>query len=628
MCGIVGKVHFSSVVSHEEVEKMAEKIQHRGPDDGGVYIDNHVGLGSRRLAIRDLGPSGHMPMVSNDGELIIVYNGEIYDFESDRLELERDGVVFKSHSDTEVILYLYRKYGIQCLKRLRGMFAFVIYDKKKNILFGARDRFGEKPFKYYWDGTMFVFASELKALFESSEIQKEIDLQAISDYLTYQYVPHPHTGFKNIFKLPQAHYFTLDLATRQLHIVRYWDIDYREKQKLNEDEWCEKIRTNLEHVVRIRMASDVPLGAFLSGGVDSSAVVAMMAKNSKEPIKTFSIGFEEKNFDEREYARKISKLFHTDHHEMIVSPDMMIRDLPKLVVAYEEPYGDSSMLPTYYLAQFTKQHVTVALNGDSGDENFAGYGRYKVFGASRFFQIIPSWLRKTGTYLFKCVHKIYPNTFASKVLRFIASLDEDPAAKYLRYIGYFTEQEKQEMFMDEFKHEMNSLDSSGHIKTIYSSQMATCWLDKLLYTDFHSYLPDDLMVKVDIATMQHSLESRAPLLDHHFVAMTSLIPPEFKLRNGESKYIFKKALEGILPHDILYRKKMGFGVPVGEWFRGELKGYYRDTVIDNSHFIHRIIKKEYIEKLFHENIAIGGEGKKLWLLLCLELWHRAYFTKD
>jgi len=606
---------------------MTDAIKHRGPDDGGCFIDGKVGLGSRRLSIRDLSPNGHMPMLSTDGEYVIVYNGEIYDFDNERAELKKDGVQFKSTSDTEVILYLYKKYGTNCLARLRGMFAFVIYDKKKNLLFGARDRFGEKPLKYYWDGNLFVFASELKAILENKEIKKEIDPQAISDYLTYQYVPYPRTGFKNIFKLPQAHYFTLDLAKKELHTERYWDLDYTKKLHVSEREWTEKIRNELENVVKMRMVSDVPLGAFLSGGVDSSAVVAMMAKNSKEPIKTFSIGFDEKNFDEREYARKISKLFNTDHHEMIVTPEMMTRDLQKLVAAYEEPYGDPSMLPTYYLAQFTKQYVTVALNGDAGDENFAGYGRGAIFQKWVLLQKIPKPIRSLGLKIFSLIQKFTDRgSFADRAVKFLRAIDEDTLEKYLRYIGNFTEDEKKEMFTENFLHKGNLNDSSLFLKNILSTKRADGWFDKILYTDFNSFLPDDLMVKVDIATMQNSLESRAPMLDHHFTELTSAIPARLKLHRGESKYIFKKALRDILPDDILYRKKMGFSVPTGEWFRGKLSGYYRDTVIENSRFIGKILKKEYVEKLFEKNLE-SGKGRELWMILCLELWYRSYFDE-
>jgi asparagine synthase (glutamine-hydrolysing) len=619
MCGIAGKISFKRPVSEEEILRMTKKITHRGPDDEGIFVEGGVGLGSRRLSIIDLSYAGHMPMISEDGETIIVYNGEIYDYQKEREELVKDGVRFRSRSDTEVVLYLYKKYGIGCLERMCGMFGFAIYDKEKNIIFAARDRFGEKPFKYYWDGQYFIFASELKAILENAEVKREIDPQAIFDYLTYQYVPCPATGFKNIYKLPHSHYLILDLKSGKLTIERYWQLDYSEKLDLNEDEWKKKILQSLEEAVKIRMVSDVPLGVFLSGGLDSSTVVAMMAKNSIQPIKTFSIGFEEDKFDERKYARIVAEIFKTDHHEFIVKPNM-IDDLPDLVAYYEEPYGDPSMLPTYYLAKLTRGFVTVALNGDSGDENFAGYIRYKELQYYLALKKIPRFTRKIGKAIFEFIKaNIYSNSFINHVIRFIDSLDEDDMSKYLQYIGYFTDSEKRKMLKEDFLTKNILADSSRFLKAIYEPVRANR-LDKITYTDFNSYLPDVLMVKVDIATMKVSLESRAPLLDHKFVEMTAKIPPNLKLKNGISKYILKKALADILPEEILHRRKKGFGIPAGAWLRGELKDYYRDKVIDNSIFIKQIFKEEYVDQIFKE-----GKGGNLWLLLCLELWYREYF---
>src|SRR6185369_15049890 len=372
MCGIAGKISFSSQnVSEQEIETMNDAIRHRGPDDSGIYIspDKKVGFGHRRLSIIDLSPLGHQPMRYMD-RYEIIFNGEIYNFQEQKAVLEKDGYTFASHSDTEVILALYDKYGKECLQYLRGMFAFAIYDEHKNTLFCARDRVGKKPFKYYMNDTVFLFASELKAILIQPEYHKEPDYLAIHHYLTLQYVPAPLTGFKGISKLEPAHYLLIDLKTRAVEKERYWKLDYAKKQELSETEWKKRILDKLEESVKLRMLSDVPIGAFLSGGIDSSAIVALMAKNSQTAIKTFSIGFEDEKFNELKYARIIADTFMTDHTEFIVKPDA-IQLLPMLVRQYEEPYADSSALPTYYVAKLTRDHVTVALNGDGGDENFA-----------------------------------------------------------------------------------------------------------------------------------------------------------------------------------------------------------------------------------------------------------------
>lgn len=625
MCGIVGKISFNSFVSEESILKMSQKIVYRGPDDGGVYTDGHVGLGSRRLAILDLSDSGHMPMVSSDGKTVIVYNGEVYNYRDYWDELKDYGFDLKSKTDTEVILYLYKKYGVECLQKLRGMFAFVIYDKENNVIFGARDRFGQKPFKYYSDDNYFIFASELKAILENVEVEKKIDYQAVSDFLTYQFVPCPSTGFENIKKLPPAHYFILDLKTKVLDIKRYWQADYSTKLDLSVSEWRELILEKLEESVKLRMISDVPLGAFLSGGVDSSAIVAMMAKNSSRPIQTFAMGFDEKSFDERAHAKIIADKFCTEHHEMVLKPNA-IMDLPKLIYHYEEPYGDSSMLPTYYLSKFTKEYVTVALNGDAGDENFAGYSRYNMLRRAMLFRNIPKSIRSLGRgglyYLSRYVLK---TEFLSKCHKFAQSVENDPIDRYMHYIYYFNAEDKNNMYKPDSPI-ANLQDSAYHLRKVFGEATGTDLLDKILYTDVNSYLPDDLLVKVDIATMSQSLEARSPLLDHKFFELTSQIPSSLKLQGSETKYIFKKSLEGILPNDILYRKKMGFGVPAGAWFKNELKDYFIDTVIENSCFIHKIIRKEYLKQEFDRHLkGGGGEGRRLWLLLVLELWYREFF---
>ncbi|MDO8335235.1 MAG: asparagine synthase (glutamine-hydrolyzing), partial [Candidatus Saccharibacteria bacterium] len=379
MCGIAGKYLLSnSMVNEHDLVRMGDAIKHRGPDDAGTYLspDRHCGLSFRRLAILDLTDNGHQPMRYQD-RYQIVFNGEIYNFEAERAILENDGYRFLSGTDTEVILALYDKYKEQCLEHLRGMFSFAIYDEQDRTLFCARDRVGKKPFKYYFDGQVFLFASELKAILTQAEYHKEPDYEAIHHYLTYQYVPAPRTGFAGIQKLEPGHYLKLDCASGRLTKKRYWRLDYSQQLTLDETEWKQRIMVKLDEAVRLRMVADVPLGAFLSGGIDSSAIVALMSQHSNNPVKTFSIGFKEQKFSELKYAQLIADRFQTDHTEFIVKPDA-IETLPLLVRHYEEPYADSSALPTYYVSKLTREHVTVALNGDGGDENFGGYSRYSV----------------------------------------------------------------------------------------------------------------------------------------------------------------------------------------------------------------------------------------------------------
>jgi asparagine synthase (glutamine-hydrolysing) len=469
MCGITGKISFSSKnISSQEIEAMNDAVLHRGPDDGGVYISpsGKVGLGHRRLSIIDLSPLGHQPMRYMD-RYEIVFNGEIYNFQEKRDMLEKEGYTFASHSDTEVILALYDKYKEGCLEHLRGMFAFALYDEKENTLFAARDRVGKKPFKYYQDNNLFLFASELKAILTQPEYHKEPDYLAIHHYLTLQYVPAPLTGFVGIKKLEPAHYLKIDLTTKQIEKKRYWKLDYSKKLDLSEEEWKKRILDKLEESVKLRMIADVPLGAFLSGGIDSSAVVAMMAKHSKTPIKTFSIGFKEEKYNELPFAKMIAEKFKTDHMEFIVEPDA-IGLLPMLVRQYEEPYADSSALPTFLVSKLTRDHVTVALNGDGGDENFAGYSRYSAFQISTFLDRFSLLHKYIGTPFTRFVAMIIQNTLFDRIYRFSKSLSEDYHLRYMNYTAYFTNAQKSELYTDEFKQKVWQENTSNLIAHEFS----------------------------------------------------------------------------------------------------------------------------------------------------------------
>jgi len=628
MCGITGKIYFNDqVTSEQDILKMNEKIKHRGPDDGGVYVssDQKVALGHRRLSIIDLSPLGHQPMNYLD-RYWIVFNGEIYNFQEKRAMLEKEGYTFKSKSDTEVILALYDKFGKKCLEHLRGMFSFAIYDEKEKTIFCARDRVGKKPFKYYLDDNVFIFASELKAILTQKEYKKEPDYIAINHYLTLQYCPAPLTGFKDIKKLEPAHYLFIDLKTKGVEKERYWKLDYSQKLDLSEDEWKKRIMEKLEECVKLRMISDVPLGAFLSGGIDSSAVVGMMSKLSDTPVKTFSIGFEEEKYNELKYARIVAKKFKTDHKEFIVKPDA-IELLPMLVRQYEEPYADSSALPTYYVSKMTRDFVTVALNGDGGDENFAGYGRYSVqkFGLwyDKILPIHKYFILPVSKFLAKNIK----TTFFDRAYRFSQALSDNYAHRYVESICYFTNRMKENLYTDEFKNKMKNIDSYMLVADRFQESATNDKMDQCLYADFSTYLPDDLLVKVDIDTMAVALEGRSPFLDHEMLELTAKIPFSLKLNGfNNKKYILKEALKDLLPREVMYRPKMGFGIPIDVWFRGELKEYAYNTLLSEKALARGIFKKEAIKKLLatHEKTKIN-HAYRIWALITIELWFREYF---
>ena len=628
MCGIAGKISFSDKnIPPQDIEAMNEAIRHRGPDDGGVYLspDQKVGLGHRRLAIIDLSPLGHQPMRYLD-RYEIVFNGEIYNFQKERDALEKDGYTFASHSDTEVILALYDKYREKCLDHLRGMFAFAIYDEQEQTLFCARDRVGKKPFKYYLDDNVFLFASELKAILTQPEYRKEPDYLAIHHYLTLQYVPAPLTGFIDIKKLEPAHSLTIDLKTKAIRKERYWKLDYSHKLRLSEAEWKKRLIAKLEESVKLRMISDVPIGAFLSGGIDSSAIVALMAKNSKAPIKTFSIGFEEEKYNELRYAKIIAEKFKTDHTEFIVKPDA-IELLPMLVRQYEEPFADSSALPTYYVSKLTRNHVTVALNGDGGDENFAGYTRYSAFQVSTLLDRL-GWLnRLIGVPITRLLARSIRNTFFDRLHRFSKSLSDDYRRRYLSYTAYFTNEQKAALYTKQFREKMRGQDTYAVIASRFQESGSKNRTEQAVYADFVTYLPEDLMTKVDIATMTVALEGRSPFLDHELLELSARIPFGLKLKGlNNKKYILKEALRGIVPDEVMFRPKMGFGVPIDAWFRGELKDYAREKLLDGQLVKRNLFKRSAIESILHAHASTGVNfSPHIWALLALELWFEEYF---
>ena len=629
MCGLVGKLNFDfqKPVEKELIEKMAEKLRHRGPDDKGVYVKGSMGLGLSRLAVIDLSGTGHQPMRNEDKTVWIVFNGEIYNFQSLKRKLIERGHKFFSNSDTETIIHLYEEYGEECLKHLKGMFAFAIWDERKKKLFMARDRIGKKPLYYFLNDQCLIFASEIKAILEDRIVPRRVNKKAIHHYLTYNYVPNPQTAFHNIFKLPPAH--SLIWQAGRISIKRYWRLNYEPKLNLSEEEACEQILPRLEEATKIRMISDVPLGAFLSGGTDSSAVVALMSKLSEKPVRTFSIGFKEGFYNELPFAKMVAETFQTEHHEFLVKPKAL-QVLPKLVWHYGEPFADSSALPVFYVAKMAKNYVTVALNGDGGDENFGGYRRYHFDRFIHYYNQLPSLVREK---IINKFIKLIPYTNSASFNLFLQKLkvlsetssDFQPQ-RHLWLLYWFNYNLKEKLYSDDFKREVGREDPLNIMAENYKNfgNLADS-VDNMISVEANTYLPDDLLVKMDVATMANSLEARSPLLDHEFMEFAAALPPEFKIKNGERKYIFKKALKTLLPKEIIYRKKKGFTPPMDDWFRKEMKDYAHEVLLDSKTINRNYFKKEGIVKLLNEHCRSNiNHGEIIWALIFLELWHRTF----
>jgi asparagine synthase (glutamine-hydrolysing) len=631
MCGINGKIRFNAdPVAPEDIARMNLATRHRGPDDQSVFVsaDATVGLGLARLAVIDLSPLGRQPMSYMD-RYWIVFNGEIYNFQQCRADLERDGYRFRSKTDTEVILALYDKHREKCLDHLRGMFALAIYDKKDQTIFCARDRLGKKPFKYYLDDDVFIFSSELKAILTQDDYERKPDYTALHHYLTYFYCPAPFTGFEGIRKLEPGHYLRIHIPTRKIHKERYWRLDYSRQLQLTEDEWCERIRDKLEESVRLRMVSDVPVGAFLSGGVDSSAVVAFMSRASGKRIKTFSIGFDNAAFSEVEYARIVARKYDTDHTEFEVNAQS-IDELPLIVRHFEEPYADDSALPTYYLSKLAREHVTVALNGDGGDECFAGYRRYNLLRMSRWYDKLMLPHKYIGLPAAALLASITRKAFFHKMYRYGRKLTASPMDRYINFINCFDNETKPRLYDPAFREFVDTTDSYDLVRSRFEDAGVGELMDQMLYADFGTYLPDDLMVKVDINSMAVSLEGRSPILDHEFVELAARIPFRMKLRGvNTSKYIFKKALRGLVPDRILDRPKMGFGTPLAPWLRTGLAPFARDTLLSSTSLSRGLFDGRFVRSMIESHVAGRRDHSRLiWALLTLEMWFKEYFDQS
>ena len=637
MCGITGAIWTESdkAIDQPLLTRMTSMLRHRGPDDEGFYRNEirlrppyeavpGIALGFRRLSIIDLA-TGHQPMPNEDETIWVVFNGEIYNFSTLRRRLEATGHRFRTHSDTETIVHLYEDEGVDCFQHLNGMFAIAIWDAPRRRLVLARDRLGKKPLVYRHEPGRLLFASELKSLLEVPGIPRDIDPGAVDEYLTYQYVPHPKTIFRGIQKLEPGHYAICQDG--KLETKSYWQPDFNHDREISEDDAVLQLRELFESAVTMRMRSDVPLGAFLSGGIDSSLVAAIMQKNSARPIRTFTIGFPEKDYDESHHARRVAAHLGTEHQELVVTPDAA-KIFPQLVWHYDEPFADSSAIPTWYLSEMTRKHVTVSLSGDGGDELFAGYTRYKAF----WFSTLLDRARPLHHVLGMQLWQRLPGggrqkSLVRRIKRFTENLSIPPQRRYLDWLVIFNESRRAALYTDDFFAQLPDADPFTFLGNAWQHASHRDPITSASLADLTTYLPCDLMTKVDIASMAHSLEVRAPFLDFRLVEFAASLPVTMKFRRGRGKYLLRRAYGDLLPASIWNRPKMGFGVPLDYWFRNSLREITRDTLLATDARCHAFFRRQAIEQLIDEHASRSfNHAPRLWSLLFFEMWLREWGT--
>lgn len=624
MCGITGFVTRQASAPRPEVlERMNAAIVHRGPDEDGAFIDDHCSLAMRRLSIIDLA-GGKQPIWNADRTKCIVFNGEIYNYRELRSDLQKRGHKFYTNSDTEAIIHLYDDLGVECLQQLRGMFALAIWDTVDRSLFLARDRVGKKPLLYsHQVSGDLVFGSEFRAVLAHPSIEKVPDPAAIDRYLSFGYVPSPMTAFKAIRKLPAGHW--LRWREGKVEIERYWNPDFCTKIKISEPEAIDETERLLSESVGLRLISEVPLGAFLSGGVDSSAVVALMARRSSSPVKTFSIGFEDEDFNELKFARLVAEHVGAEHHEFIVKPDAL-EVLPLLVRHYGEPFADSSAIPTYYVARETRRHVTVALNGDGGDEAFGGYERYAAMSIAERYRSVPRWIRAAvlDPMVSAIPQRAKRKAFIKNTETVLKAASLPRLDRYLRWVTTFSEADKAAIGFTG----RESLNGNGSAIASQLSRDELHLIDQMLYADLLTYLPDDLLAKVDIASMANSLEARSPFLDHKFIEFAASLPVNLKVRGLQTKYLLKKVAARLVPREVVYRRKWGFGMPIGRWLRNDLRELVNDTLLSEKASKRGLFDQAAIEKIWSEHLSEERDNTwKLWNLLMLECWFREFIDQ-
>lgn len=627
VCGIAGVVATGGRrANRRTLERMCEAMVHRGPDSEGFHVEEGVALAVRRLAIIDV-KRGHQPIYNEDKSVCMVMNGEIYNFRELREQLQTRGHKFTTDSDTEVIIHLYEQRGKELVNELRGMFAFALWDRKKGQLLLARDRVGKKPLYYWQHGPRISFASELAALLEDEEIPRRVDAHAIDAYLAFLYVPHPLCAIEGVRKLPPAS--TLVWQNGESRLERYWSLAYEPKSSGSPSELQEDVHDKLREAVRLRLISERPLGAFLSGGVDSTAVVATMAELSSGPIKTFSIGFASARFNELSYARRVAEIFCTDHTEHVVDPDALAI-LPKLITRYGDPFGDSSAIPSYYVAELASRQLVVALNGDGGDESFGGYNRYVANLIAERLSRLPAPMRRALTDLaLRFPEPVSPSSMAARLRRLAAGLALSPGNRYAQQMTYLPERVREDLYQPGFKALLRDATTSDALQACWRSSGATSLLDRMLDVDVQTYLPGDLLVKMDIATMANSVEARSPFLDHVLMETAARLPASFKVKGRTTKVGLKSILRGVVPGDLIDRPKWGFSVPLAEWLRGPLNRVVREVLLDPRAARRGVMRVEPVRRAIEEHT--GGKADRstqIWLLFVLELWYRRFIDRE
>lgn len=624
MCGIAGIVSIDGGLSALDVAPMCAALRHRGPDSRGAWSDGLCALGHERLAVIDLSAEAAQPICNESRTRALVVNGEIYNFAGLRDELQALGCRFRSHGDSEVILHAYERWGAGCLERLRGMFALALWDGPARRLLLARDRVGKKPLFFAQSGSAFLFSSELQGLLAHPSVRRNADVRAIDAYLSWGYVPAPSTAFRGISKLPPAHALVVDVSNGTIATTsqQYWSLHHAPKRPISRDDAAQLIRTALTDAVRVRLASDVPVGAFLSGGIDSSIVVGLMAQAMGRPVQTFTIGFEDSSYNEAPFARQVARRWRTDHHEWIVRPDAL-EVLPTLVRHFGEPYADSSAIPTFQLARLTRSQVTVALSGDGGDESFAGYDRYRALRVSEIIRAIPG-----GRPAARALASILPDSidFKSPVRRarrFFGALSSPTWRRYAQWNQYFTDDRKTALYSPDMREACDASQSQRWLESLVAADGNLDVVDTAMAIDVRSYLPYDLLVKADITSMAHGLEVRSPFLDHQVMECAAALPAECKLRGSETKSILRSAFGDLLDPATASRPKAGFGVPIGAWFRGPLRPLLHDTLLSGHHlargYFDPTTVRRYVDEHDHGR---RDHASQLWCLLMLELWHR------
>jgi len=618
MCGIVGifDLHNKRAIDQSLLKKMNDSQTHRGPDESGLFFEPGIGLGHKRLSIIDIS-TGKQPLFNEDKTVVVIYNGEIYNFREIRKELINFGHIFRTNSDTEIIVHAWEQWGESCVNKFRGMFSFAIWDKNKQVLFLARDRLGIKPLYYgILSNGLLIFSSELKALLAHPDLNKDIDPTAIDDYFSYGYIPDPKSIFKDIHKLSPGHFLIVAHGHPTPVPTKYWDIPFIKTNIRNENDVAHELIERIEDAVRIRLISEVPLGAFLSGGVDSSTIAAVMARLNDNPINTCSISFKEKQFNESDYARQVSKLYGTNHNEQLVSSENELNLIDKIISIYDEPFADNSALPTYILCQLARQKVTVALSGDGGDEIFGGYETYKYHLTKEAIRsVIPSFIRKP---IFGSLGKLYPKAdWAPRYFRAKTTFETlacNSVESFARSAMINSPSHRLSIYSSSFRKVLQDYDPVDHFRFHASNSPTDEPLSLAQYLDMKTYLPGDILTKVDRASMANSLEVRVPLLDHQLVEWVSNLPTNMKLQNNEGKYILKKAFEPYLPNDILYRKKMGFDIPLSLWLKGPLKEHIYSILNDIEKY--NIFNKRYLNRIFEQHISGKSDHSGiLWPLL-------------